>query len=180
MLTLLLAAQLHAVAIAACPDGAIRACTLAGCCRAVQECVFPTWGACTCESPRGAPCDDGNACTSNDRLDTACRCAGTPVTIDDGNPCTGDFCDPALGVRHVPVAVDDGNPCTADSCSPTTGSIAHTPLTGAACGTSGTHWCDSSGQCLSAPVTHLCLDDAGNITRQVTCAAGTSCTPTCP
>jgi hypothetical protein len=29
-------------------------------------------------------------------------------------------------------------------------------------------------------VTHVCIDDAGNITRQLTCAAGASCSTPCP
>ena len=83
--------------------------------------------------------------------------AGTPPAIDDGNPCTADTCDPALGVLHLPLVVgtscsdgnicngletcdgvgtcvagmppviDDGNPCTADSCDPAAG-VTHAPV----------------------------------------------------
>ena len=37
------------------------------------------------------------------------------LICDDGDPCTGDFCDPAIGCVFLPnpnVACDDGDPCT--------------------------------------------------------------------
>ncbi|HEX2573498.1 MAG TPA: DUF11 domain-containing protein [Polyangia bacterium] len=108
----------------------------------------------------GAGCSDANVCTSGDRCNAAGQCAGSPVAIDDGNPCTVDACDPAYGVTHTAavgaacndgnacttgdrcdaaaacggtaVAVDDGNPCTADACDPVRG-VSHTVLVGTAC-----------------------------------------------
>ncbi len=53
-------------------------------------------------------------------------CGG--VSVDDGNPCTVDACDPATGqVTHVPKNVDDGVACTVDACDPATGLVTHTP-----------------------------------------------------
>jgi len=70
--------------------------------------------------PDGTPCDDGNACTTDD----VCRsgqCQGVPPGCDDGNPCTVDFIDDSTGAcLHNPalgLACDDGNPCTlGDTC----------------------------------------------------------------
>src|SRR5262249_27569113 len=87
-----------------------------------------------------APCNDGNLCTNNDTCAVGV-CAGTPIdcnnndlcdgvetcnpangqcvpgtapSCDDGNDCTGDFCDAALGCLHTNLTdpCDDGNPCT--------------------------------------------------------------------
>src|SRR5207249_858433 len=66
------------------------------------------------------PCDDGNACPTNDAC-SAGACAGGPArNCDDGNVCTTDSCNPATGCMHTPNAAscDDGNVCTtADTCS---------------------------------------------------------------
>ena len=44
-------------------------------------------------------------------------CTHTPVSCDDGNPCTDDACDPVMGCIHTPTGCDDGNACTDDSCA---------------------------------------------------------------
>ncbi|NYT05493.1 MAG: hypothetical protein GKC04_03850, partial [Methanomicrobiales archaeon] len=73
---------------------------------------------------RGEPCDDGNACTAEDRVREGV-CAGIPVSCDDGNPETEDLCEPEYGCVHVRVPpaeerpaegapCDDGNACTAE------------------------------------------------------------------
>jgi hypothetical protein len=107
--------------------------------------------------PDGTPCDDANACTTDDR----CRlgfCRGSPV--DDGTPCTdsfgpcsandrcqrgsclGDFveCPDSDGDRCTPEFCDFGtglcrtlprrscvNPCEARPCDPRTGECAAMP-----------------------------------------------------
>jgi len=90
----------------------------------------------------------------------------TCVGLDDGNPCTDDVCDPALGALHTDntaacddgdvcttssvcalgacvgsgaLAVDDGNPCTDDTCDATLGAV-HT---------NNTSTCDDGDQCTS-------------------------------
>lgn len=111
-----------------------------------------------------AGCSDHDACNGAEVCNGAGGCApGTSPAIDDGNPCTADACDPAVGVTHTPLAagvacpdgnacngaetcdgagacvagiaptVDDANPCTVDSCDPLTG-VTHTALVaGASC-----------------------------------------------
>ena len=64
-------------------------------------------------------CNDGNGCTMNDTCIqdefSFIACKGTPVVVDDGNPCTDDSCV-AGEILHTPV---NGLPCdTGDECTP--------------------------------------------------------------
>jgi Cys-rich repeat protein len=64
-------------------------------------------------------CEDGDLCTTGDQcVDAVCK--GTElICVEDGNPCTNDFCDPAAGCVHEPndLPCDDDNECTlADHC----------------------------------------------------------------
>jgi RHS repeat-associated protein len=127
----------------------------------------------------GTSCSDANACNGTETCNASATCvAGTPPTLDDGNPCTTDACNASTGVTHTPVAVgttcsdgnacngaetcsssgtcvagtvpalDDGNPCTADTCDPAHG-VSHTP---AANGTScaDANVCNGAETCQSA------------------------------
>ncbi|WP_434046546.1 MULTISPECIES: DNRLRE domain-containing protein [Sorangium] len=49
-------------------------------------------------------------------------CTGT---LDDGDACTTDTCDPVLGIVHTPISTDDGDPSTIDTCDPATGTVTH-------------------------------------------------------
>ncbi len=63
------------------------------------------------------------------RAGAAPTCApGVPLTCNDGNPCTVDVCDPAVGCTTLGASgpCDDGIACTADTCDPATGCL-HTP-----------------------------------------------------
>jgi hypothetical protein len=83
----------------------------------------------------GLRCSDGTACTANDTC-AGGVCTGAPLACDDGDPCTTDGCDAALGcvyteeaappacltssqcvmaADHTP-CVGDGDPCTQDGC----------------------------------------------------------------
>jgi hypothetical protein len=57
----------------------------------------PDGGAETSVCPAGAPCNDHDPCTRDDRCSAAGVCAGTPYTCDDGLDCTTDACDGAGG-----------------------------------------------------------------------------------
>ena len=46
-----------------------------------------------------AECDDGNVCTI-DACDTALGCQHQTVSCDDGNTCTNQICDPFLGCLY--------------------------------------------------------------------------------
>ena len=71
------------------------------------------------------PCDDGDACTTDDTCAGA-TCAGVIQSCDDGDACTADTCDAVLGCQHVDVSstCDDADPCTDDACAPATGCVA--------------------------------------------------------
>ncbi|WP_438035955.1 DNRLRE domain-containing protein [Sorangium sp. So ce204] len=53
---------------------------------------------------------------------TGATCTGT---LDDGDACTTDTCDPVLGILHTPIATDDSDPSTIDTCDPATGAVTH-------------------------------------------------------
>ncbi|WP_437319781.1 DNRLRE domain-containing protein [Sorangium sp. So ce385] len=53
---------------------------------------------------------------------TGATCTGT---IDDGDACTTDTCDPVLGIVHTPISTDDSDPSTIDTCDPATGAVTH-------------------------------------------------------
>ncbi|MBN2194547.1 MAG: hypothetical protein JW751_17145, partial [Polyangiaceae bacterium] len=110
----------------------------------------------------GTACSDADLCNGDETCSAGNCMPGTPLIVDDGNPCTADTCDPMSGIANVAVAdgtacpdadlcngdetctagdctpgvalvVDDGNPCTADACDPATG-VANVPLAdGTAC-----------------------------------------------
>jgi MYXO-CTERM domain-containing protein len=71
-------------------------------------------------TPDGDACEDGDACTTGDTCTGGACAAGVAVACDDGNPCTDDTCDAALGCVHAPntMTYDDGNACTvSDVCA---------------------------------------------------------------
>jgi hypothetical protein len=117
------------------PDGTIcndgNACTTTdtcvnGSCTGTNPKTCPASDSChmpgTCDSgtgscsnpnaPDGTICSDNNACTAPDQCTAGTCNSGAAVSMDDGNPCTTDSCDPKTGVSHTPIA---GNPWCAAS-----------------------------------------------------------------
>ncbi|OLD62949.1 MAG: hypothetical protein AUI47_10735 [Acidobacteria bacterium 13_1_40CM_2_68_5] len=133
----------------------------------------PTTGACKFTPTVGAPCDDGDRCTTAD----VCRllptggvvCVGTPVNCDDQNACTSDSCDPLTGLCvHAEVSCDDQNLCTTDRCNPGTGQCEHFPVN-----------CDDGNQCTTDrcdPASGACLHSPVNCDDQNQCTLD-SCDP---
>jgi hypothetical protein len=59
----------------------------------------------------GTSCPDGDLCNGDETCDGFGSCgAGTPPTVDDGNACTADSCDPTGGVLHT--NLPDGTRCS--------------------------------------------------------------------
>ena len=148
-----------------------------------------------------AGCNDGDVCTTQDScVDGACT--GGPVLVcDDGDPCTGDTCDAAVGCvwqkltgdecddgnacTELDVCLDgvctgsgeldcaDANPCTDNLCDPALGCI--TKL--------NTAFCDDGDICTTVDHCHLgeCLGgmelacNDGNPCTKDTCAKEAGC-----
>lgn len=80
-------------------------------------------------------CDDDNPCTTDACMSGAC--VSTPLAAGTAcgapEPCVESLvCDAAGACVATPVSTEDGDPCTTDSCDPQTGMISHTPL-GSSC-----------------------------------------------
>ena len=100
-----------------CTGGTPKECTASGPCTTVA--CDPTSGACVASDVEpGGTCDDGNACTADDRCEKAV-CTGTGKPCDDNLTCTLDGCDPKSGnCTHTPA--QSGSPCNdGDACSQT-------------------------------------------------------------
>jgi hypothetical protein len=78
-----------------------------------NPCLAGVCNAGKCElQPTQNVCDDGNACTANDKCANG-SCAGSAFkNCDDGNPCTQDSCDKYGTCTHDAA---DGKSCTAPS-----------------------------------------------------------------
>jgi len=96
-------------------------------------------------------CDHPDPCTTNGQC-LAGQCVGEPLVCDDGNPCTDDVCDPALGCKAEPntLACDDSNPCT------------------------GGDFCDQ-GTCSGIPIEACCLTSDDCIQPSQLCTAAHAC-----
>lgn len=111
-------------------------------------------------------CDDGNACTLNDKCYNGKCIGGTPRYCDDGNPCTTDSCDPTLGCVHVDNtnACEDGLRCTiGDRCY--NGHCMSGPQLDCSDGNPFTiDWCDEEKGCLHQIAPEKCdgLDNDGD------------------
>ncbi|MEM6958466.1 MAG: efflux RND transporter permease subunit, partial [Myxococcota bacterium] len=169
-------------------DGLVDESFVAGCQGSATE-------ACVAGAIELTECDDGDLCTGDESCDAGACLMGIPPTIDDGNPCTADACDPVLGVTNAPLAdgtdcgngdvcdgaetcqagacapgtpltIDDGFPCTVDSCDPITG-VRNDPLpVGTSCDDgnpcNGIELCSEEGFCLpgTPPISGPCVPAA--------------------
>src|SRR5262249_52561508 len=125
---------------------------------------------------KGGPADGGNACTTGDTC-VAGTCVGGPAPdCNDGNLCTDDACDPAVGCTHAnnTAPCDDGNTCTVnDACQ---GGACVGQVLGAG-GNPGTDdACARAGGCLHTNNTAACEDGnactAGDVCQDGTCVSG--------
>jgi hypothetical protein len=153
----------------ACQPGTKIACTDSNACtndscNPLTGCVF---------TPNTAPCDDGSACSLGDRCGQGSCQPGPAVTCTDGNPCTDDTCNPAVGCVFTAntAPCQDGDVCTVDdacaaaACRPGT---ARTCQDGNACTNDS---CNPLTGCVYAPNTLAC-DDQDACTQGDACQSG--------
>jgi hypothetical protein len=149
-----------------CVSGAARECGNPGnvcqsaTCDAVEGCILEILS---------GPCNDQNACTSND----ACIegvCGGEVIECNDGEACTDDFCDTTLGCTTLDniLACDDEDPCTVnDVCG---SGVCNAGSANPLCCTDATT-CDDADPC----TTNLCSDGLC-MTLQLDCGDSNPCT----
>ncbi len=148
-------------------------------CDALVECLAPS-GTCQRTPKVGTPCDDGDACTTDDRCGpNGCRGEAKVCTAKDSCHSAG-VCNPSTGVcSDPPVAdgtfCDDGDTCSvsdaceAGICRP--GSPLPCPSTND-CNLEGT--CQPlTGECVNPPVLDgILCNDENPCTQVDTCSAG--------
>jgi hypothetical protein len=111
-----------------CGGSICAKCALGLGCKVAGDCTAPGSDLCsivTCTSAQctksNKACDDGNLCTS-DGCDPAvgkCLYVNNAASCDDGNVCTTDSCDAGSGkcnYKNTAGPCTDGLACTADSC----------------------------------------------------------------
>ena len=182
------------VADADCGQVEVGACQVAACDVASGVCVLAP-------APDGAGCDNGDACSATD-VCLGGICVGTTLlACDDGNPCTDDGCDPALGCVTAlnfaacdngdpcttgdsckggvciggPAACEDDDACTHDACDGVTGACHFTPQTGTPCDDGSA--CTGGDHCVAGlcePGTADGCDD-GNACTLDGCVDGVAC-----
>ncbi|MCB9737955.1 MAG: hypothetical protein H6747_01730 [Deltaproteobacteria bacterium] len=123
----------------------------------------------------GSKCDDGNACTVNEKCDKG-LCTGSPRDCDDGLACSKDTCDKDAGCQYaVPEGAkcDDGNACTAgDTCAKTGACV---PGPGLSCDDNNgctTDACDPKSGCTHKALDGIGCDDGDACTQADKCVAG--------
>jgi len=170
-----------------CSDGACLGVPDDGRCGAEEACsrlgVCEYDGACAsaCDRPEceGEACNDGEACTHDDRCSMG-SCGGTPI-VCEGTPCAAAFCDgtDTCGTMNLGAGTacpDDDNPCTTDACDGT-GVCAHSAMP------EGTQWDGVYDRCCGGrALTVTSTDDCGQCGAR--CEAGQECgfnmgAPTC-
>lgn len=88
-----------------CMAGAPVVCDAPEACQGLGSCNDLT-GACDYpQLPTLSSCSDGDACNGLETCDDSGGCiASAPPTLDDGDTCTDDACDPAFGATHLMIA----------------------------------------------------------------------------
>lgn len=143
-----------------CDDGDF--CTLDNC----FEAPVDQGGGCQHDPAVGLVCDDDNPCTEEDQCNEEAVCLGTKLDCDDGNQCTADLCNPALGCYQQELdgqACEDGDSCTAgDKCAQ------------GACQPGGPKNCSDGVECTA----DYCAPDGqcGHVPTDILCDDGLACT----
>lgn len=96
----------------ACSAGTAVVCTASDSCHNAGTCN-PLTGLCSSPPKEdGSVCGDGDACNGNETCQQGSCVPGTPVLVDDDNPCTTDYCGDDGLAHHDNVG--DGTLCNDD------------------------------------------------------------------
>jgi len=153
------------------PEGPNAFCLKSACAPATGECLVEP-------DHEGFLCEDEDLCHMGGKCEAGVCLPGQEVNCTDGNPCTDDSCDPAVGCAYADnnALCEDGDVCTVgDACA------------GGACAGGDQIECDDlnactedscapGGGCVHVPAPGAC-DDANKCTSGDTCVAG-QCTST--
>jgi hypothetical protein len=142
-------------------------------CEAARGCVYPPAGDGTPCGPGDSYCAGMDACFAG-----ACR-PGTPPSCDDGNTCSIDSCDDALGrcvhQSRIGCCRSDADCADTDACTTqercVQGSCVSTPLACPAAGACAVSQCDATEGCLTVPQPDGTSCDDGDA-----CSVGDACT----
>lgn len=112
-------------------------------------------------TPNELPCDDDDACTTDDVCADGDCTPGAPLVCEDGNECTDDPCDAEGGCFTVPntAPCDDGEPCTiGEACegSVCTGQLPNGCDDSIDCTVDS---CEEGVGCVHVPEDSACTDD---------------------
>ncbi|HJQ84257.1 MAG TPA: hypothetical protein VKA21_09295 [Candidatus Binatia bacterium] len=121
-----------------------------------STCMNPPNGICSHTPVTGPHAGCGDACTPAAACQSGTCVLGAPLQCaSDGNSCTEEICDPALGCQHRPIEgccsadpqCDDADACTIDSCDPDAHVCVNSPrfLGCKICGVDTD--CDDAGAC---------------------------------
>ena len=150
---------------------AIGVLVASGSCRSSKE----AQSGATCTEVSAA-CDDGNACTIDDRCDSGGHCSGTVRSCDDGHDCTADSCDPVQGCSH---SILDGFCFIENTCYEDGHIRADRPCQECSCKEDATDWtADDSNACPGDGVCTLSADCRKGlcVRRSLDCNDGIDCT----
>ncbi|RYZ10213.1 MAG: hypothetical protein EOO73_01155 [Myxococcales bacterium] len=168
-----------------CTGAEPKTCEAADDCHDAGECD-PATGECSSAAKQdGEPCDDSQACTTND-VCTEGACGGEAVVCDDGLACSGDRCDEASGACAADTSncscekdadCQDGNACNGlEICDPTQklcrlGTAVVCPTSADPCLQNSCT--PETGACEPEPVKDgAACDDSNGCTEVDTCQAG--------
>jgi hypothetical protein len=143
-----------------CSSGTPLVCMASDACHNAGTCN-PATGVCSNPSkPNGTLCNDATVCNGSETCQAGTCSPGTPLVVDDANPCTADACHPVTGVSHTPLP--QGTTCT---------------LAGGAAGI-----CNGSGTCIPRTEGDCSRDGVRNPTEECDDGVGNEadlCTASC-
>lgn len=120
-----------------------------------------------------APCNDGNACTTNDTCSGGACIGGAAPNCDDNNPCTTDTCNTTTGCAHTSNTL----PCS----DPSTPCLIGQTCSGGVCSGGSTKACPAPDLChfvgTCNPSTGVCSNQAKTCIAQGVCYQAGTCNP---